>query len=325
MSTSDPDIPPATPAMTEDEEGGGVSTSSGDVLPGVPIPGVPSVLSKLQKWGDYANYGEPVEPSRFIPMKTPLSPSLVQGDTTVENVLTLPCFLAEQQQRGRSVGLVIDLSNHDCLYADGVPASGLRRVQVRNVAKSVPSIACTSAVITIANEFWARNPHEYVAIHCAYGFNRTGFVLCCYLIEMCGLSADAALANFAAARNPGVKHERFKVALRCRYPTPGCAPVVESEEELARAAAVEAAQQHLGDHDTLELDVELKVQGDGAPMTMIQGGSGDGENATTVTCCSSVEVAVVVVAEAAEAAEAAAATLVKERGDDLAGAPQEGA
>jgi mRNA-capping enzyme len=45
---------------------------------------VPTVLSKLQKWGDYASYGEPVAPSRFIPMKTPLSPSLLQ-------VRTKPC------------------------------------------------------------------------------------------------------------------------------------------------------------------------------------------------------------------------------------------
>ena len=29
---------------------------------------VPTVLNKLQKWGDYASFGEPVAPSKFIPM-----------------------------------------------------------------------------------------------------------------------------------------------------------------------------------------------------------------------------------------------------------------
>jgi hypothetical protein len=167
---------------------------------------VPTVLSKLRKWGDYASFGEPALPSKFIPMKTPLSPTLLREDT-FENVLLLPNFLAEQREsRGRDVGLVIDLSNHDCLYGDGIP-EGLERVHVRNVAKSVPDIACTSEVIAVASEFWSRRPNAFVAIHCAYGFNRTGFVLCCYL------------------------NDRFKVALRRRYPTPGCAPVPRDAEE----------------------------------------------------------------------------------------------
>jgi len=62
----------------------------------------PMVLSKLQKWGDYTSFGEPVLPSRFIPMKTPLSPSLIQNDR-FENVLTLPVFLADQRAKGRTV------------------------------------------------------------------------------------------------------------------------------------------------------------------------------------------------------------------------------
>ena len=46
------------------------------------------------------------------------------------------------------------------------------------------------------------------------GFNRTGFVLCAYLIQVCGLTVDEALASFAAARPPGVKHEKFVAEVR---------------------------------------------------------------------------------------------------------------
>ena len=122
---------------------------------------VPTVLSKLQKWGDYASYGEPVAPSRFIPMKTPLSPTLLAKDAeeSLPNILTLPKFLAEQRALGRKVGLIIDLSNHDCLYSDGVPPD-LERVHVRNVAKSVPNVECTDEVIAVASEFWSRRPDE---------------------------------------------------------------------------------------------------------------------------------------------------------------------
>ena len=51
------------------------------------------------------------------------------------------------------------------------------------------------------------------------GFNRTGFVVCSYLCQACGLSVEQALESFAAARPPGVKHEKFIRELYARYGT----------------------------------------------------------------------------------------------------------
>ena len=222
---------------------------------------VPTVLSKLQKWGDYESYGEPVFPSKFIPMKTPLSPTLLadlgvvssaekQGEEKCcAHVHTLPRFLTEQKSLNRDVGLVIDLSNHDCLYADGIPPD-VERVHVRNVAKSIPDMRSANEVIEVAGAFWRRHPEKFISIHCAYGFNRTGFVLCCYLIEKCGLSASQALASFAAARHPGVKHERFREALQRRYPIPGCAPVERDDaSEFADPAGEAAGDAFAGRND----------------------------------------------------------------------------
>ena len=40
------------------------------------------------------------------------------------------------------------------------------------------------------------------------------------------MTAEEALEAFAIARPPGVKHERFQLALKARYPTRGCKPKV---------------------------------------------------------------------------------------------------
>ena len=100
---------------------------------------------------------------------------------------------------------MIDLSNHDCLYSDGILETGVRRVHVRNVAKSVPGVDAVAEVIETARAFGttrvSRKTEKCVAIPLAYGFNRTGFVLCCYLVEMCGLSAAQASAAFAEPGN----------------------------------------------------------------------------------------------------------------------------
>ena len=60
---------------------------------------------------------------------------------------------------------------------------------------------------------WSKLPHPSHA-HTHAGFNRTGFVVCCYLIECCGLTVDEALDAFATARPPGVKHEAFRAELQ---------------------------------------------------------------------------------------------------------------
>ena len=312
MSAEDTAPPPAGPSPALDDGG---SSDKGedtevDAVTGLPVSfsgvfntrvtdtNVPTVLSKLQKWGDYESYGEPVGPSRFIPMKTPLSPTLladlgVRGDeraddlerpraseeitpTSTERITphvhTLPGFLAAQKRRGRDVGLVIDLSNHDCLYSDGILETGVRRVHVRNVAKSVPGVDAVAEVIATARAFFLepKNAEKYVAIHCAYGFNRTGFVLCCYLVEKCGLSAAQALAAFAEARKPGVKHERFREALRRRYPSEDADGDVEetllatsslpgdgAADASGDAPAPPANLPELANDDTLDLDIAV--------------------------------------------------------------------
>ena len=338
MSAADAAPPPAG---SSPGPGDGGSSDKGedtdvDAVTGLPVSfsgifntqvtdtNVPTVLSKLQKWGDYESYGEPVGPSRFIPMKTPLSPTLLadfgvgngdraddpsdaNGERTarvhdeesnasrkknVPHVHTLPAFLEAQKKKGRDVGLVIDLSNHDCLYTDGIPDTGVKRVHVRNVAKSVPGLDSVKEAIAAASKFWDENDEnqkKYVAIHCAYGFNRTGFVLCCYLVEKCGMTAEEALEAFAVARKPGVKHERFREALRRRYPKPGCAPIefacddkFDGEERMSAFDTVESladadadAQRgtstlpEYANNETLDLDIAVAGAG-------IETGEGEG-------------------------------------------------
>lgn len=51
---------------------------------------------------------------------------------------------------------------------------------------------------------------------------------------------------------PGVKHEKFKEALRWRYPTPGCAPVAVEESSLPRTESDSNVALHT-QNETLDL------------------------------------------------------------------------
>jgi alpha-glucan,water dikinase len=58
-------------------------------------------------------------------MKTPLSHDILRDWKLMEaphHSLTVQDLLAAQTASGRHVGLIIDLTNHDCLYEEDVPA-----------------------------------------------------------------------------------------------------------------------------------------------------------------------------------------------------------
>lgn len=100
----------------------------------------PSVLQKLQKWGDYEAFGDVVRPALLIPMKTPLSKAILSEWTLPEqpkHSLTIDSLLQQQHFRQRQIGMIIDLSNHETLYADDIPPS-IQYQHIQLVAKVFP-------------------------------------------------------------------------------------------------------------------------------------------------------------------------------------------
>lgn len=51
--------------------------------------------------------------------------------------------------------------------------------------------------------------NSIIACHCHYGFNRTGFFVCSYLIQRLNFTVPKALQAFQEARPPGIKHPHF--------------------------------------------------------------------------------------------------------------------
>ncbi|KAK6338760.1 hypothetical protein TWF696_009570 [Orbilia brochopaga] len=56
-----------------------------------------------------------------------------------------------------------------------------------------------------------------IAVHCHYGFNRTGFFICSYMVEKLGYGVQDALDAFKEARYPGIRHAHFIDELFVRY------------------------------------------------------------------------------------------------------------
>jgi hypothetical protein len=215
------------------------------------------VLTKMLKWGKLQNYGAPMDDLHgIIPMKTPIADKYIEGKHW--NSFTIHDFVQEQwSNHGRLVGLMIDLSNHDCIYdfenvhvpvhslsaiapalshndfkrEHGHDYMTLRYIKHRCISKMCPTRDNIDKFTEIVLNFKKNHPRHYIGVHCSYGFNRTGFVVCSFMIEQCGLSVDDAVQLFASSRKPGIKHKWFVDELRKRYEPKEEEEVSEQEDK----------------------------------------------------------------------------------------------
>ncbi|KAL9594490.1 MAG: hypothetical protein Q9219_007003 [cf. Caloplaca sp. 3 TL-2023] len=81
--------------------------------------------------------------------------------------------------------------------------------EVREFIKLVDRIRQTDSVTAAADAL--------IGVHCHYGFNRTGFFICSYLIEKERYGVQQAIDEFQARRPPGIRHDHFLDTLFVRY------------------------------------------------------------------------------------------------------------
>lgn len=125
---------------------------------------------------------------------------------------------------------VIDISKDQPVY----DPRGLERGEVHyhkfpTISKVPPEAQDVDAFIQLVDrlretqkeravqEAWGDPDDCVIGVHCHYGFNRTGYLIVCYLVERCGLSLPEAIETFAKARPNGIRHSHFLDRLHVRY------------------------------------------------------------------------------------------------------------
>lgn len=100
-----------------------------------------------------------------------------------------------------------DIEKKDCQYV---------KLQCRGFGET-PSREQVHAFIELVDEFTNDHPLEVIGVHCTHGFNRTGFLICSYLVEKYDFDIAAAIQTFAASRQPGIYKQEYINELFNRY------------------------------------------------------------------------------------------------------------
>jgi protein-tyrosine phosphatase len=113
---------------------------------------------------------------------------------------------------------VIDISHDNPVYdPKGLEENGIPYHKFPTVSKQPPQPDEVKVFIDLVDRVRAEKKPGLIAVHCHYGFNRTGFFLVSYLIERLGYRVEDAIDLFQQARPPGIRHSHFIDALHVRY------------------------------------------------------------------------------------------------------------
>ncbi|VEL43749.1 unnamed protein product [Protopolystoma xenopodis] len=118
----------------------------------------------------------------FIPFKTPLNDSYVRflDESQIFDVETLASYTESYQ-----LGMVVDLTKTRRYYNQ-------KEVEVRNWKymkinckgnEETPTEDQVAYFINIVRRFQNFDKLRKIGVHCTHGFNRTGFMICAYLVE----------------------------------------------------------------------------------------------------------------------------------------------
>ena len=171
-------------------------------------------VKNLAKWQAVPAVSGPIDDNRFRALKT-----LREQDPTH----TPSVFAATWS---KEIYAVIDISHDTPIYSTStLERGGIQYHKFATVSKVPPTTAEVTDFIALVERLRAElypseeagQPRKAIAVHCHYGYNRTGFFLICYLVEKRGYTLQEAIEEFKQRRPDGVRHSHFLDALYVRY------------------------------------------------------------------------------------------------------------
>ena len=192
-------------------------------------------VKNLEKWRKVAPVSEPIDSGFFRALKTLRE----QDDVHCPSVFT-------RTWSGR-IFAVIDISKDMPTYDPKlINEGGIQYHKFPTVSKIPPTVPEVNDFVALVDrlrkeikeqfgEETTDQPFPSIGVHCHYGYNRTGFFICSYLIEKRGWKVQDAIDEFKSKRPPGIRHDHFIDALWARY----CiglkrAPTIRTESERKR-------------------------------------------------------------------------------------------
>ncbi|XP_017473589.1 PREDICTED: RNA/RNP complex-1-interacting phosphatase [Rhagoletis zephyria] len=169
------------------------------------------VSSIPDRWLSYKPVGKQIEGTRFIAFKVPLR-ERVNENVDEEHRLDANILLKTVP----NLGMIIDLTNTTRYYnPHNFKDKGLEYIKLMIPGHDTPSPRMINQFKTLAMTFLNNNSDndKLIGVHCTHGVNRTGFLICNYMISELDMKPEEAIDKFAAARGHKIERRNYLVSL----------------------------------------------------------------------------------------------------------------
>jgi len=164
--------------------------------------------------------------NNFICFKTPLKRGYHQSLTKDTSFTPIDAAQIAQEKFGRRIGLWIDLTFTDKYYhGQQVEKMGItyRKIKCEGGGEHM-SRSSVNEFNKLCDDFLEKTPDGLIAVHCTHGYNRTGFLICGFLVYKYGYKIADAIAKFRECRPNGIFRQSVVDQLckwygSCRDPT----------------------------------------------------------------------------------------------------------
>ncbi|KAM4724809.1 RNA/RNP complex-1-interacting phosphatase-like isoform 1-T2 [Anableps anableps] len=162
------------------------------------------------RWLDYCPVGQRIPGTRFIAFKVPLKPSL-NCQVPPSHSFGLLDLLDLVGRQNHELGLIIDLTFTTKYYAVTDVPQSCSYIKIFTEGHRVPSDEAILSFKRAVRQFLKENQNnnKLIGVHCTHGLNRTGYLICRYLIDVDGLDPAAALQLFNTSRGHCIERKNY--------------------------------------------------------------------------------------------------------------------
>ncbi|VDM44944.1 unnamed protein product [Toxocara canis] len=172
------------------------------------------------RWLEYEPVGKPIHGTRFVPFKTPLSSEYFanRGENfDADDIFEIKTIVAYANAHSKEIGLVIDLTATEKYYdPQEWTDRGIEYVKIKcNGHTAYDQEGSIKRFFEAVTTFLRNNADndKLIGVHCTHGVNRTGYLICRYLIEVDGWVADIAVQEFEYCRGYRIEREKYLTSL----------------------------------------------------------------------------------------------------------------
>ncbi|XP_051540519.1 RNA/RNP complex-1-interacting phosphatase isoform X2 [Myxocyprinus asiaticus] len=189
------------------------------------------------RWTDYTAVGKRIPGTRFITFKVPLKQSF-RYQLTQSQVFGPFDLVHMLEKEGQELGLIIDLTFTTRYYKPQDLPDTLHHLKIFTAGHEVPNNATILSFKKAVRRFLRENENndKLIGVHCTHGLNRTGYLICRYLIDVDGMEPRKAIELFNASRGHSIERQNYIDDLR-RGPKRSNVGIEEPDQDPTQGCA----------------------------------------------------------------------------------------